>query len=50
MWKEEDSRKKLLEMAEARKKTLKKEVGKLATLDDVKARIMGITEDEVLDG
>ena len=50
MWKEEESRKKLLEMAEARKKTLKKEVGKLATLDDVKARIMGITEDEVLDG
>jgi len=50
MWKEEESRKKLLEMAEARKKTLKKEVGKLATLDDVKARIMGITEDEVLNG
>jgi hypothetical protein len=50
MWKEEESRKMLLEMAEARKKVIKKEINKLITIDDVKARILGITEEEILNG
>ena len=50
MWKDEESRQKLLDMAESRKKVLKKEINKLATIDDIKARILGISEEEILNG
>ena len=50
MWKEEESRKKLIELAELRKKSVKKEIEKLSSMEEVKARIMGISEDEVLNG
>ena len=48
MWKEEESRKQLLQLTELRKKTLKGEIEKLSGMDEVKARIMGLTEDEAL--
>ena len=50
MWKEEESRKKLIALAELRKKGVKKEIAKLSSMDEIKARIMGISEDEVLNG
>ncbi len=50
MLKEEESRKKLIKLAELRKKVIKEEIDKLSTLDEVKARILGLTEDEALDG
>jgi hypothetical protein len=50
MWKEEESREKLIQLAEKRKKIIKKEINKLTTMEEVKARIMGITEDEILNG
>ena len=50
MWKEEESRKQLIELAELRKKLVKDEIHNLASMDEVKARIMGISEDEVLNG
>ena len=50
LWKEEENRKKLVKLAEIRKKTVKDEIEKLSTIDEVKARIMGITEGEVSDG
>ncbi len=50
MWKEEESRQKLIELAELRKKVVKDEISNLSTMDEVKARIMGISEDEVLNG
>jgi len=50
MWKEEESRKKLIDLAEMRKKDLKKEIKNLSTMDEVKARILGLSEDEVLNG
>ena len=50
MWKEEESREKLILLAEKRKKVIKKEIKKLSSIDEVKARIMGITEDEILNG
>lgn len=50
MWKDEDSRVKLLAMAELRKKSLAEEVEKLTTMDEVKARIMGLSEDDALNG
>lgn len=50
MWKEEESRKSMIQLAEIRKKAVKEEVERLSTLDEVKARILGISEDEVLNG
>ena len=50
MWRDEESRKKLIKLAELRKKVVKKEIEKLTDMDEVKARIMGISESEVLDG
>ena len=50
MWKEEESRKKLIKLAEMRKVMVKDEIEKLSSIDEVKARIMGISEDEVLNG
>jgi inorganic pyrophosphatase len=50
MWKEEESRKKLIALAELRKRVVKEEIEKLSSMDEVKARIMGISEDEVLNG
>jgi len=50
MWKEEESRKKLIKLAEIRKKAVSNEVEKLSSIDEVKARILGISEDEVLEG
>lgn len=50
MWKDEDTRAEMLKMAEMRREVLKTEVGRLSSMDDVKARIFGLTEEEVLDG
>lgn len=50
MWKDEDTRKEMIKMAEMRREVLKSEIGRLSSMDDVKARIFGLTEEEVLDG
>jgi hypothetical protein len=50
LWKDEESRAKLIQLAEKRKKVVKKEIRNLSSMDEVKARIMGITEDEILNG
>jgi len=50
MWKEEDSRTKLLKLAERRKAMVKNEIDRLSTMDEIKCRILGISEDEVLNG
>lgn len=50
MWKSEESRVKMIKLAELRKKSLKEEVDRLSSLDEIKCRIMGLTEDEVLNG
>jgi len=50
VWKDEESRKKMIALAELRKKTLKDEIDNLTTMEEVKARIMGLSEDEVLNG
>ena len=47
LWKEEESRKNLLHLAEMRKKTVDEEVRKLSDIDEVKARILGLGEDEI---
>jgi hypothetical protein len=50
MWKEEESRAKLLKMAEMRKKTIEKEIDRLSTMDEIKCKILGISKDEILNG
>ena len=50
MWKEEESRAKLIKMAEMRKKTLEKEIDRLSSIDEVKCKILGISRDEILNG
>ena len=48
-WKSEEQRVQMIELADRRKGDLKDEIESLKSIDDVKARIMGITEEEVLD-
>jgi hypothetical protein len=50
LWKEEESRNKMIKLAELRKKTLRGEIHKLSSMDEIKARILGLSEDEVLNG
>jgi hypothetical protein len=50
MWKEEESRKQMIKLAELRKEVLSEEINNLSSMDEVKSRIMGISEDEVLNG
>jgi len=50
MWKEEESRLQLIKLAELRKESVKEEIENLSSMDEVKARVMGISEEEVLNG
>ena len=48
MWKNEETRKKMIHLAELRKESLKEEVDNLSSMEEVKARILGISEGEIL--
>ena len=48
MWKSEESRKQLIQLTELRKKTVKGEIDNLSGMEDVRAKILGISEDEAL--
>jgi len=50
MWKDEESRKKMLKLANLRKESIKEEVENLSSMDEVKARVFGISDNEVLNG
>ena len=50
MWKEEETRQKLIKMAEMRKQSIEKEIDRLSTMDEVKCKILGISRDEILNG
>lgn len=50
MWKEEESRTKLIKMAEMRKQIVEKEIDRLSTMDELKCKILGVSKDEVLNG
>lgn len=50
MWKQEESRKQLIRIAELKKKAVEEEVEKLSSIDEIKAQIMGLTEEEALNG
>jgi hypothetical protein len=50
MWKQEESRQKLIKMAELRKSVLKKEIERLGSMDELKSKILGISEEDILNG
>lgn len=50
MWKEEESRQKLIKMAEMRKQVIEKEIDRLSSMDEIKCKILGISKDEILNG
>lgn len=50
MWKEEESRAKLIRMAEMRKQVVEKEIDRLTSMDELKCKILGISKDEILNG
>jgi hypothetical protein len=50
LWKEEKSRKKLIHLAEARKKLVEKSFNELSAMEEVKARILGLDPNEILNG
>lgn len=49
LWKEEESRKKLIQLANIRKKAVSDEIENLSGMDEIRCRIMGISEGEILD-
>ena len=50
MWKEEENRIKLIKLANLRRQIVKDEIENLTDMDEVKSKILGLTEGEVLDG
>lgn len=48
MWKSEESRQKMIKLADLRKEAVAEEIVNLSSMDEIKARIMGISKDEVL--
>ena len=40
----------MIHLADLRKKAIKDEVGRLSGMDEIKARIMGLSEEEAIDG
>jgi len=49
LWKEEETRKKLIKLANIRKKAVSDEVQNLTDMDEIKCKIMGLSKGEVLD-
>jgi len=49
VWKEEESRKKLIKLATLRKKTLAGEIENLTGMDEIKCKILGLSHGEILD-
>ena len=50
LWKDEESRQKLIKIAELRKRAVKDEIDRLSSMEDVKCRIMGLDKSEGLNG
>lgn len=46
-WKNEETRKRWLKLAEIEQKAISEEVDKIASMDEIKARIFGLTKDEI---
>ena len=49
-WKDQETRKQMIELANRQRGSLENEIEKLADMDDLKCRILGISKDEALNG
>ena len=49
-WKDEETRIKMINLAEMRKKSIGKEIDHLSNLDEFKGKVLGLTKDEGLNG
>jgi len=47
LWKEEDTRQKMVELAKLRRQSVKEEVSNLQGMDEMKSKILGLSEDEI---
>ncbi len=50
IWKDEESRIEMIKMADMRREVLKSEMARIASMDDLKSKVCGLTQDEVLNG
>ena len=50
LWKDEESRNKMIKIAELRKKNISTEIDRLSSMEEIKSRILGISEEEILNG
>ncbi len=50
LWKDEESRNKMIKIADLRRKNISSEIERLGSMEEIKSRIMGISEEEVLNG
>ena len=49
-WKQQESRQKIIQLADKKKDKLRKDIHELENLDEMKIRLLGLSEDEVVDG
>lgn len=49
VWKEEEGRKKMIALAEMRKEAIAEEIDNISSMDEIKARVLGLTKEEVLE-
>ena len=49
VWKDEEGRRKMIALAEKRKEVVAEEIESLSSMDEIKARILGLTKDEILE-
>jgi hypothetical protein len=49
VWKEEEGRKKMIALAEMRKEAIAEEIDNISNMDEIKARVLGLTKEEVLE-
>lgn len=50
MWKEEETREKMIKLANLRLQSVKNEIDRLSSMDELKVRVLGLSEDETLYG
>ncbi len=49
VWKEEEGRKKMISLAEMRKEAISEEIDNISNMEEIKARVLGLTKEEVLE-
>ena len=50
LWKDEESRNKMIKLADLRRQNISSEIERLSSMEEIKSRILGISEEEILNG